>query len=461
LLGLLSDETAIFIYVCVPIVFFDRLTDPAIPAWSKWAFIASLATSLVTFALLASVVVPAVNIALAQVPVDLWTVVTRGVYESMFLTASKPYAALLAKVSPGSLLETILSAHTVLRRHIENIWASGNPLPHFWQWRRAEQLGLYVFFGIFLFLVLNARRDVTRKYLLVRVGLAFALFISIESVMLLRGVAPWLVEVNYYAAFSSLFFALILATMASGLRQRLLAPAAWFITAYLSVVQFSNYYETAQRHPSIVGSQLTWQMIRNTHEEVASGNLAHVVAAYPFPSRLFLIGFEQAVAIEHAAGRRVDLRPMQSVDSTIYHFVGMEHLQDPSILPLGIPPLDEAALAATAKADVGGDLARRLGGRTIRGQSGGWEFLAHVSQAGEIRERAWLPGVMRVWGRKGLVVVEGGGGLCLKFESYPPDCIARAFDQGDATYGFSETGKLVAAFKWLPENVRLPSDLRE
>jgi hypothetical protein len=150
---------------------------------------------------------------------------------------------------------------------------------------------------------------------------------------------------------------------------------------------------------------------------------------------------------------------MQSVDSTIYHFVGMEHLQDPNILPVGIPPLDEAALAATTKAGSGGDLVRRLGGRTIRGQSNGWEFLAHVSQSGEIHERAWLPGVMRVWGRNGMAVVEGGS-LCLKFDS-SPQCIARTFDQGDLTYGFSEAGKLVAAFKWLPEEMWLPRDLSQ
>jgi hypothetical protein len=200
-------------------------------------------------------------------------------------------------------------------------------------------------------------------------------------------------------------------------------------------------------------------MLRDVHREVAEGKFADVAAAHPFPSRLFSIGFEQAVAIEHAAGRRVDLRPMQSVDSTIYRFVGMEHLQDPNILALGIPPIDEAALAASTKAAGGDDLARRLSGRTIRGQSEGWEFLAHVSQSREIHERAWLPGLMRVRGRKGAAVVEGGS-LCLAFESYPPECIARTFDQGELTYGFSDAGKLVAAFKWLPKETRLPRDLR-
>jgi hypothetical protein len=460
LAGLLSDETAVFIYICVPLLFIDRLFNRSIPAGVKAAFVASLAASLVAYALLALLAIPALNRRLGQVPIDLWGVVTRGVYDTMFLTAAKPVAGLISNVSPGALLETMLSAHTVPYRLVRYIWTSGDPLPHIWQWRRWDQLGLLAFAGIVLFLVWQARRDAVRSRLLLRIALPFAAFVVVESVLLLR-LAPWIVEVNYYAAFSSLFFALIMATLIAGLRKKYLGSAAWIITAYLALVQFSNFYQTAQRHPSIIlDTQLGWQLLQDVHNAVAQGNLADVVAAHPFPSRLFSIGFEQAVAIEHAAGRRVDLRPMQRLDSTIYHFVGMEHLQDPNILPLGFPPLDQAALAATAKAGSGGDLARRLGGRTIRGQSEGWEFLAHVSQSGEIHERAWLPGVMRVWGRKGMAVVEGGS-LCLELESYPPECIARTFDQGEVTYGFSEAGKLVAAFRWLPQETRLPRDLRE
>jgi hypothetical protein len=459
LAGLLSDETAVFIYICMPLLFVDRLFERGISVAVKGAFAASLAASLATYMLLAFFAIPALNRALGQVPIDLWTVITRGVYDAMFITAGKSVAGLISSMSPGSLLETILSAHTVPYRLVRHTWTSGDPLPHIWQWRWSDQIGLFVFATIVLFLVLKARHDVARWQLLLRIALSFVFFVLVGSILLLR-LSPWIVEINYYAAFSSLFFALIMATLIAGLREKYLGSAAWIIVAYLALVQFSNFYQTAQRHPSIAGTQLGWQMLRDVHKEVAEGKLADVVAAHPFPSRLFSIGFEQAVAIEHAAGQRVDLKPMQSVDSTIYHFVGMEHLQDPNILPIGIAPLDEAALAATTKAGSGGDLARCLGGRSIRGQSNGWEFLAHVSQSGEIHERAWLPGVMRVWGRKGMAVVEGGS-LCLKFDSYPPQCIARTFHQGDLTYGFSEAGKLVAAFKWLPEEMWLPRDLSE
>lgn len=459
LVGLLSDETAVFIFICVPFLFVDRIFSRKISVGSKAAFIASLAASVVAYALLALVAIPAFNRALGQVPIDLWTVVTRGVYEAMFLTAGKPVGGLVSNVSPGSLLETILSAHTVPYRFVRHTWTSGDPLPHIWQWRWSDLLGLLVFAGIVLFVVWQARPDAVRTRLLLRLALAFGAFVVVESVLLLR-LSPWIVEVNYYAAFSSLFFALIMATLIAGLREKYLGSVAWMIAAYLALVQFSNFYETARRHPSIAGTQLGWQNLRDIHKEVAEGKFADVAVAHPFPSRMFSIGFEQAVAIEHAAGRRVDLRPMQSVESTIYHFIGMEQLKDLNILALGIPPIEESALVASTKATGGDDSARRFGGRTIRGQSEGWEFLAHMSQSGEIHERAWLPGVMRVWGRRGMAVVEGGN-LCLRFESYPPECIARTFDQGDLTFGFSDAGKLVATFKWLPEQMRLPRDLSQ
>ena len=457
--GLLSDETAVFIYVCVPLLFIDRVLNRGIPFAVKAAFAASLTASLVTYALLALVAVPALNLALGQVPIDLWKVISGGVYDAMLLTAEKPVAGLIDHVSPGALLETIVSALAVPFRVVRHTWTSGDPLPHFWQWRWRELLGLFVFAAILAFLVMRGRRGAARGPLVFRMVLAFAAFVLVESVLLLR-LSPWIVEVNYYAAFSSLLFALILGSMIGNLREKYLRSAAWTITAYLAAVQFSNFYQTAQRHPSIGTAQLHWQDLRDIHSEVAAGNLADVAKAHPFPSRQFAIGFEQAVAIEHAAGRRVDLRPMQSVDATIYHYVGMDHLQDPNILSSNIPQMDEKALAAVAKARTGADLARRLAGQTIRGHAGDWQFLAHIGQSGEIHGRAWYPGLMRVWGRRGATVVEGDQ-LCLVFESYPLECVSRIFDSDAVTYGFSEAGQPVWAFRWLPADARLPVDLRQ
>src|SRR5262249_1514634 len=79
----------------------------------KWLFAAALTGSFLLFVIVGFVVVPAVNLALGQAPIDLGTTITHGVYEAMFLMSSKPVGSLIGSVSPGSLLETILSPHTL------------------------------------------------------------------------------------------------------------------------------------------------------------------------------------------------------------------------------------------------------------------------------------------------------------------------------------------------------------
>src|SRR5262249_3988810 len=163
LFGLLSDETAVFIYACLPLLFANRLLDRTVAAPRKWLFAAALTGSFLLFVIVGFLVVPAVNLALGQAPIDLGTTITHGVYEVMFLMSSKPVGSLIGSVSPGSLLETILSAHTVPYRHVHAIWTSGLPLPHFFQWPWSDQLGLYVFAPIMILLVLKIRFDPPRR----------------------------------------------------------------------------------------------------------------------------------------------------------------------------------------------------------------------------------------------------------------------------------------------------------
>jgi hypothetical protein len=461
LFGLLSDETAVFIYACIPLVFANRLLERKVAASRKWLFAISLAGSLIIFVIVGFIAVPAINLALGQAPIDLWTTITRGVYEAMFLMSSKPVSNLIGNISPGSLLETILSAHTVPHRHVQHVWTSGWPLPHFFQWPWTDQLGLYFFTAIVIFLILNIRFDRTRRGLVGRLLLAFLVFVVLESILILR-LSPWIVEVNYYAAFSSLFFALIMAVLIAGLGRSRWIWSVWVITTYLGAVEFANYWETAQRHPSIGSSRLSWNQLREAHQKVAAGDFAQVAKEHPFPSPVFFYGFEHAAALEHAAGRRVDLQPMRDVHDTIFRFIDLDKMQDPSTVTSDIAHCDENTLrsAVGVKTERSLALAARLAGRTIRGVAGDWSFIRHYSRSGKVYERAWRQGVMRLWSRRGLSF-EFGDELCVDFPSYPRQCIARVYELGDVTYTFSDNGMLMEAFRWVPANVRLPPDLRD
>jgi hypothetical protein len=207
---------------------------------------------------------------------------------------------------------------------------------------------------------------------------------------------------------------------------------------------------------------LNWDQLREVHSRVAAGRFGEVAKTHPFPSQLFSYGFEHAVAREHAAGRRVDLQPMQDSSATIFRFVDLNKIQDPSVVTSDIVNKDENALRATtsSKAESGRDLVARVAGRTVRGLDGDWNFIRHYGRSGDVHERAWRQGLMRLWSRQG-TAVEANGALCVDFPSYPRQCIARAYDLNGVTYTFSETGAPISTFKWLPANIPLPPDLTD
>jgi hypothetical protein len=468
LLGLLSDETAVFIYACIPVLFGDRLFDRNVRASVKILFLGSLALSLLAFVVVAVFVVPAVNVALGQASIDLYTVIVRGVYDSTFLTstkpvetlipASKPLAALITHVSPGSLLETILSVHFVPHRLVERIWTSGDALPHFYAWRWSDQIGFYAFIAIALVVAARVRRDKERWHLLFRLALAFLVFVLIESVLILR-LSSWLAETNYYAAYASLFVALMISISISDIGFRYWRAATWVLAAYCTGVQFVNYYETVQRHPSLGTPRLSWSQLRETYDQVARGDFAGVAAKHPFPSQLFSYGFEQAVALEHAAGRRADLLPMKDASSSIIRFVPFSTIMDPSVP--GMPQYQgaESSLSVEFKAQKGSTLGS-LFGQTIRGSSGEWQFICHFGPTGELHERAWRQGLMRLWSRRGSAVVTQDQ-LCLAFPESPHQCIGRVYERAGVKYAFSDDGTPVMTFTDLPDQIQLPLDLKD
>jgi hypothetical protein len=138
----------------------------------------------------------------------------------------------------------------------------------------------------------------------------------------------------------------------------------------------------------------------------------------------------------------------------------LDRMQDPSTVISDIAHYDENMLrsAVGVKTESSLALAARLTGRTIRGVAGDWNFIRHYSRSREVHERAWRQGVMRLWSRRG-VSFELGDELCVDFPSYPRQCIARVYELGEVTYAFSHNGVLIAAFRWVPADVRLPPDL--
>lgn len=151
---------------------------------------------------------------------------------------------------------------------------------------------------------------------------------------------------------------------------------------------------------------------------------------------------------------------MKDRDISLLRFIGSDKLQDPNIIHRDAALGSSKMMPFTPPEEPGRDLATRLAGRTIRGSAAGWEYIRHISAYGEVGERTWYPGLMRVWSRRGRVVIAGSS-FCISFVSDREPCISHAEEHGDVTYGFGEDGTLLTTFTLLSPGIRLPADLAE
>jgi hypothetical protein len=451
LLGLLSDETAIFIYPCVPLVFIDKILSDRVRVSTKILFFGALATSGVMFLLISFLALPVVNERLGQAPVDLWTVVTKGVNTAMFGSDSNSLGPLARQYSPFSLLETILSVHTVPGRMVNGVYTSSVPIPHFFQWRLREQLGLYMFIGMLVFLFLRLRRNRTLWALEWRLIAAFVLFVFGQGFLLLP-LAPWIIETNYYAALASLFFSLCLSVVLGGwVSESHLRPVPWIFLTYLMLVQFANFEATAKRHPNFDGPPLTWGRLRAVQQQVEAGQFEVVAKAHPFPSRLFSWAFEHQVAAEHKAGRSVDIKPFSEPSRNLFRYIDMN-----AIAGIGYRDISLNIAAAQEERSLIEAGARRLEARwdlfansSVEGHIGPWNYVRHFDSRGHVRQRYWRSGLMRAWADRG-TVGEKHGEVCMSFEKSGEECIARVYDLHDVMFAFSALGNSVGAFRRKP-----------
>lgn len=443
LCGMLSDETAIFIFAVLPVLFFP-ISRPTVNQGAA-AIAGALFSAGLLFAITALYILPHINLTLDQIPLDFPKLVTYGVYQALFGKSTHSVLDQIRNYSPLALFAVIISAHAIPLRVVTDIWTRNSPLDNFWQWH--EQASLAFFVCIMLFLFSQLQRG--EKPYLIRVVTAFLVFVLVEALVILP-LAPWLVEVNYYASFSSIFFALIVGHLVSSCNKRTdLRVIAWFIIAYLTATEFSNFVATSQRHPGFDKTELSWSLVAEIRKRVANGEFTRVVKDHPFPSRLFLLAFEIEASRQHAAGHYVDLQPMRRPSDTLYGSLDLKMAADPKLVPyLAAIPKDESDLMRRGGflTGFGPKSTRFLMGRTIEGAVGPWNYRRKIDNAGNVKQRVWYTGLMRLWDDHGKLHQENDE-TCISFQRTNKECFARLYRLGDTFFGFDSNGELVTYFR--------------
>jgi hypothetical protein len=446
LCGLLCDETAIFTYLLVPAVLRERMTGLQRHAY----FHISLATVFPALAYIAIGfgLLPALNNMLGQTPLNFWRVATEGIFAALFdIKVNSSWSGV--GYSPVNLIETILSAHTVPLRTLPGNWTSLNH----WgilDWQPYEQVFLALVFFSFIFLYQRQER-VTRLRFFMLFG-SFLLF-CLAQAALIKPLAPVLLEVNYYAGASSLWFSLMAGLLISSgsctgafiFRQTLLF--------YLIAVQLSNFLATVQRHPHASMPPPTWSDMFQIQEKVHEGQFEEFVKTHKFPDRGFMWAYEMEVARRKESGYLVDLVPHGSNAGAIISTLPRPGTQDLIVFDADVVSnLSESKLI---NSNLGvlvplKEMEYKLFKTTIRGVAGPWRYIRVIDENGQFKEHVWFEGIVRQWQVNGYLK-KNNEQLCTYFTNTTLfECVSRIYRTSDGHYiGYSNSNNYVTSFQIL------------
>jgi hypothetical protein len=484
-LGLLCDETAVFIGLCMPIIFSGELMARNFWDRKRLAFFSGLFVGVVLYIIFAAFVLPAINHALGQAPIDLASLVSNGVYRTMFGADTTSLSSLIKGYSPAGMAKTIIGAHLFPLTKALVVWT----------WDRAPTWNIiqysYLFVMAWAAFDILARLDRHSLFLTGSILLAFVVFILAEAFLILR-LSSHITEVNYYANFTSPLMALLIAIPLSAWSQssderaspitsrvrRVLYECApslarklkgnrtkqletpsvrktrsilvWIVVAAVSSIQFTNFLFTANQHPMFIHdvNPVSWAKLREVYAWARRGTFSDWAERHPYPGRPFIWGLEAALDDHHRRGGQADLKPFSLNRHTPLAALDFSKLFDTQISSIDHPDLkDRTELERAGAERQSPGLVPELlrSGTQLRGQVDGWGLTWRENEKQQIQQYAWQYGLMRIWYSIGSLD-QVGSAVCPRFKDSPP-CFRDIYRLRNFLFATDDSGKTVIVLR--------------
>jgi len=457
LLALLTDETAWFIFLCAPCLFPGILVPFVAPGrLLRKVWMALLAPAFV-FVGIALVAYPAINREMGQVPLNFISAAIGGPSVALIgapgtsIIASSHFVGRLENFQPLGLIYTLLTAHLIPGRVVPGFYASSSPLnPADWP---LTELGiLLVFFAAVI--AFAAQLQDRQRSLAMRFGIAVVALI-IGYAFLLIPLGPAILEVNYYGALFSIFFACTLSLLVLGSAGSS-SRGLWAVgvIALLAVTEWQGYEQTAARIRKYLSatdhSTRDWTSLNRMARQVAAGNFARVAIERPYPSRDFLYAFDLEAWRQHREGRKVDFLPYAN-PATLYDVLLATHIRyiEEFGHPLANPDakLTEDNVRRSGGIRLSGpEVAALIHGHTWHGATRNWTFTRQFDENGRYLQRYWLNEIMRIWCSSGESRVGAEGTLDLQDSVYGKSRIVNLYNLHGRYFGFTASGEFVCSF---------------
>jgi hypothetical protein len=471
LAALLTDETAIFIVICLPVLL----------AGGYWRTLRvrdfrrlglAVGVACLGFAVVALVLYPWINRRHGQVPLRLIPAALQGPGVALIGSAGGSNLVsghftrehFLQNFQPLSLAYTMFSASLIPTRKVVGVWMDAQPLlPSLWPLWEVVILCFAGLSSAGLAALLPARL----RWLLLWLLLAMIVLIFAYGVLLVP-LGAALLEIHYYGALFSILFAIGAATLmlgsAAGGGLGLLAVAGLMLitaleflgyeaTAKRTVGYFDTYYSVAG-HVVASGMRRSWHSIKEIETAVHRGQFEAVAAAHPYPSRDFYYAFELEAWRRHRRGERVDIAPLDISHSFYGHLLDLQSenlkrggYRDPSLIPL---PTAVELSARGARRLESQAITRIIHNHTWHGSNPRWTFTLSFDSAGRFVGRFWLDSLIRVWAQSGVAMQQTKPALDIQGLSVGDYPIDQIYELNGTYYAFDAMNTGLFQFRLIP-----------
>ena len=444
LMGLLSDETAIFIPISLIYVMAKIKVNRS--DITKLAILFSgLLIAIALYVTILTLIIPLINNALNQSPLKIFDSIFKGPYYQ--------FGNLIKSIrhfefyDPLNLFQVIFSSHYIPNRIAPLNWVSSTPFPNFFAWSSREKLTSITFLITFLYFFITIEK--TEKINVGAISLAFFIYLFVQEFLIILGTNGYLQDISYYAAISSFFLSLLVAHIASHSdRNKNFILFAWVWVVFIIVTQLTNLIAAEERYPYFGKNDLTWHDLNVIRNDVISNQNSW--KDIQFFDRRYSYAFETAAAFDSSKDVKIDFQPLENPDLSLSNSLKFP----PYFQDSGLPKFNygNSSFSELDMKKIGAILVKKpiyldyFSQKMLYSHLNEWNFKWQFDELNNVTQLSWRPGLMRVFTDKG-IITKRDDEVCVIIQDRQVTCFFAIYKYKDVFYAFDKNGSLVIRFK--------------
>ncbi|MCE7527861.1 hypothetical protein [Polynucleobacter sp. IMCC 30228] len=443
LMGLLSDETAIFIPLSL-IYVLAKINVNRLDTTKITILLSGLLITIFLYVTTLTLIIPLINNTLNQSPLQIFDLIFKGPYYNFgnLIKSIRHYEF----YDPLNLFQVIFSSHYIPNRIAPPNWVSSIPFPNFLAWSSREKLAYLAYLITFLCFFITIEKN--EKINAGKIAFAFFIYLFVQEFLIIF-TNGYLQDISYYAAISSFFLSLLVAHIAANsVRNINFILFAWVWVVCIIASQITNFMAGEERYPYFGKNDLTWHDLNDIRNEVISNQ--NTWKGKQFFDRRFSYAFETAAALDSAKDVKIDFQPLENPDLSLSNSIKFPpYFQDQSLPKFNF---GNSSFSELDMKKIGAILVGKptyldyFSQKILYSHLNEWNFKWQFDELNNVTQLSWRPGLMRVFTDKG-IITKRDDEVCVIIQDRQVTCFFAIYKYKDVFYAFDKNGSLVIRFK--------------